>query len=241
MKKILTTLIFTLLTLTASTASLRPQEPSKVILNTKNTVLLRGAISGSSMISVTHNLLDAIAERGNKDYPIYLVIDSPGGEVFAAMNFVDFFSQFDNIKTICMYCASAAHMIAQLMPGERLVQETGFYMAHRARATFSGQFNPGEVEQRLKLVSSYITDIEKRVAARIGISLREYRKRITNEWYSTAGQAIEENVTDHVVKLECTNALINKRVKTTIQVMIFSKEIITSGCPTLKVPMQKQK
>lgn len=226
-----------LLTLLISTACL--SAPSEIVMRTHNTVFIRTAITEATVDQAINELYLAVETRkrmvkskqSSSLYPIFLVLESPGGSVFAGERFIKYAKHIKNLHTLTLYSASMAHTIVQSLPGYRYVDETGVFMAHRAKATFSGQIYDGELEQKLKFVKAIIGSIETRVSKRIGISLSKYRSKIKDEWWSYGAGAVKEGVADAMVVAKCSEALIKKTIKIVRNSMFGPFESETSACP----------
>lgn len=188
-----------------------------VNLTTDNTVSIRSSITDNSVAKAAKELINLDIKRADKKYPIYLVIDSGGGSILAGLKFIRIAKTIKNLKTICIYCASMAHAIAQQLPGERLAVGGNIMMAHRAKGGFSGQFESGEVESRLRLFKVLVRDMEKKNADRIGISLKDYKAKVVNEWWTYGAESLKQNIVDGIVELSCSKDLIDKKSKSIIQ------------------------
>jgi ATP-dependent protease ClpP protease subunit len=213
-------------------ASAYAQESIK--LGTANTVTLRGPIDDDSATRTALELLRLSKDRGSKDYPIYLVLDSPGGSVEAGEMFIEIAKTIPNLKTITVFAASMASAIVQALPGERLVLESGVMMFHRARGGVSGQFETGELESRLEFYKKYIRRMEQRSADRMGISLVMYKRAVKDELWFTSSNALDWNAADRVASIECSPSLIEKSQTVVVQVMIFQVSVDFSACPLLR-------
>jgi len=178
-----------------------------VLLTTKNHVQLVGGINPYT-ISIA--MKDLAFRRANYSGTIYLVIDSPGGRIDSGMNFLSFAKHIPNVKTLTLEGASMAHAIAQAMPGERLATEYTIMMAHRARGSVSGQFESGELEQRLAMWKKIVRKMEQTNADRMQISLDEYKKRVKDEWWSFGQDLIKDNMVDRIVPVKCSALLVEK-------------------------------
>jgi ATP-dependent protease ClpP protease subunit len=102
-------------------------------LNTTNTVNFRGPVEWDSVTKVKMELYKKLKERGKKHYPIYIVLDSPGGSIAAGEAFIEFAKMYSNVHTISIFSASMASAIVEALPGKRYVLSTGVFMFHRAR------------------------------------------------------------------------------------------------------------
>lgn len=226
-------LIIATVTFFVTTAALA-QEVIK--LNTKNTVLIRGEISGESVTKATMELVEALGTRAGKDYPIYIVLDSPGGDIEAGEDFIQFAKVFKNIKTVSVFAASMASSIVEALPGERLITDTGTLMFHRAKGGFKGQFETGELESELEFAKEVVRRMERRSASRIGMTLAEYKARVKDEMWLTAEHALQIRAADRVVALECSKDLIDGREVKEIAFFIFRIKLEFSTCPLLRSP-----
>jgi len=219
--------------LTILSLGLHANEP--ILLTKRNTVSLRTQVTDSSMNQLAIDLANLDALRPIPSlYPIYIVINSPGGSIFAGLNFLEFAKNYKNVHTICLFCASMAHHISQALPGKRYGTSNTIMMAHRAKGGFRGQFNDGELESQLKLVKSIVNDMEKVNASRIGISLKTYKNKVKDEYWTYGINNIKENVLDEIVNVKCSSKLV-KETKTVQKRTFFGTiKYTSSSCPLLK-------
>lgn len=208
-----------------------------VELTPDTVVNLRGEINGTSVSSAISELIE---KRKKHSKVIYLFINSPGGNVIDGINFINVAKSIKDVKTVTIFSASMAHAIVQQLPGERIIIPTGVIMAHRASGAFKGQFNEGEVEERLRLWKKIITHLETINAARIKISLADYQKRVKDEWWSYGASAVTEGVVDSVKEFRCSNELINDVEEVEQSRLIFSSTSNYSKCPLLVYPIVKK-
>ena len=173
-----------------------------------------------------------ISRRG-RSYPIYLVINSPGGSVYAGLRFIEFAKTVKNLETVTIFAASMASAIVEALPGKRHGTENAVTMFHRAKGTFTGQFEDGEVESKLKLWKKIVRKMEYVNATRIGITLKEYKKRIVNEYWVYGKDNVQNNVLDVISGVRCSVKLLKtvKTVKVRTFIGTYTKKV--SGCPLL--------
>lgn len=217
--------------------NLSAQEKSKtpkIVLNHSNSVVLDTSVNKRSMSDLSMELAELAIKRGSAEYPIYLVINSPGGSIMSGLKFIEFARHFSNVHTITIYAASMAAYIAQAMPGKRYILGTGNMMFHRASiSNFGGQIVYGEFESQYQHVKKMVLSMEKQNANRIGISIDEYKKRSKDEWWLWGAEAVSRKTADEVADVLCTPALI-KDVKTIRQRTIFGTiKVKRSACPTI--------
>ena len=203
----------------------------EILLTTENTVSIKGAINKSSVNGAINDLIKLVNFRESNS-PIYIVLNSPGGSVIDGLRLIDFANTFENIHTVCMFCASMAHGISQGIKGTRYATKRNLMMAHRAKGGFRGQFETGEVESQLRVFKALIRSLEQQNADRIGISLKSYKEKVRNEWWTFGQESVDQNVVDKTVDLKCSMELINKQVEST-QMTLFGpvKGPLVSACP----------
>jgi len=205
-----------------------------IILNEQNTVNFRGEVSDSSVLAVESRVLELNTLRGDADYPIYIVLDSPGGSVDSGLDLIRFLKPYKNIHTITIFAASMASAIVEALPGSRYMAESGVIMFHRAKGGFQGQFEDGEVESRLQLAKDTIRQMEQTNADRVGISLTEYKKLVKDEWWLFGKKAVTDNAVDMIVQISCTDGLIHSTDTTALEVAGFGMTFAFSKCPLLR-------
>jgi len=203
------------------------EEIAYLQLTENNTVTLKGAINFNSVSDVGKELLELSAKtRLNSE--IYLILDSPGGSIYAGMSFINLMKSIpQKIHCVAKFAASMAHSILQACPGNRYISKgDGVVMIHRARGGFFGQFNNGEVESQLKLWKNIVSDLEKVNAVRMDYSLKYYRKRSKDEWWCSNERCVKERFVDSAIYLRCSSKLIAKKIK-------VNKKYYYSGCPLI--------
>ena len=219
------------LMLIATICSLQFANAKDIVLTTKNVCSLEGKVNGSSMFALKACLVDKVLSRRGGKYPIYLYLRSPGGDIYNGLRFIAFAKTFKNVHTITEFSASMAAAIAQGIPGKRYVTEGGVFMFHRAKGRFSGQFENGEVEARLKLWKQIVGKMELMQADRIGITLRDYKEKRMNEWYVMGEDSVEQNVADEVVGVACSKRLLRDTFEITYNTLFGSQTVKYSRCP----------
>lgn len=216
----------------------KQEKTSALLLTPKNTVNIRTGVTDESMLLAQQQLAELDLIRGKKDYPIYIVLNTPGGSVYAGENFIQFAKNYKNVKTITIFAASMGAVIVESLPGQRLITNNGILMFHRARGQFEGQFAEGELESRLRLWTAIVNSMSERVAARMKMSLQEYKDKIVNELWIYGNEAIVQNAADEVVDIKCSQELINTKEEQVEMVLGFIPvTFIYSGCPLMMNPI----
>jgi len=208
---------------------LAAQEPT--LLTTKNYCTLAGEVNSESMQELKFCLIDQDLTRGKKTYPIYLVVDSGGGEIYSGLRFIEFAKTIKNLETVTIFAASMAAGIVEALPGKRHATENAIFMFHRAKGSFRGQFEDGEVEQQLAMWKQVVRKMEQMNADRIGISLAVYKNKVINEWWIYGKDSVKQKVSDKMSDFECSNVLLQERRTVSIETFFGPVEFEESACP----------
>lgn len=188
--------------------------------------------------TVNEDLKDRFIEKviNSKGRKFYIYFDSPGGSVHALNNIVDFM-QASKKHYICVarFAASAAFMTFEHCQ-ERLMMRGGILMSHNASSMISGELP--RIASKLRLWTNLIEAIEKRIAKRMKMTFKKYKKLINVELWLDISDAKRYNAIDDVVYATCSKKLMNKKVTTTsTRCSLFTgcKKVTTtvSACPIL--------
>lgn len=214
--------------------SLQIASAKNIHLTTYNVCTLDSQVDGTSMRALKTCLDDKVAQRAWRSYPIYLYINSGGGSIYHGLRFISFAKSVRNLHTITEFSASMAAAIAQGLPGKRYVLDHGTFMFHRARGGFRGQFEDGELESRLKLWKTIVRKMESMQAKRIGITLKQYKKKRFNEWWIYGDDNVKQNTADAVISATCSSKLSKKKEKKTVRSFFGARTIEKSSCPLVQ-------
>lgn len=210
---------------------------SRVVLTPDNCVVLRGEVNAHSVQSVQLKLAYLVEKRGLYLYPIYLVLDSPGGSLDSGISLIQFAKTLKNVHTISIFAASVASATVQALPGNRFLTENGALMFHRASGTISGQFEAGEVESRLSYFKNMVIYMETQISNRMKIPLSQYKALIKDELWVTVLNYKKYNVADGVVDIVCLPDLIIKKDVIIIEKGRSYVPLTFSRCPLFRYPL----
>lgn len=226
MKKVLLMLLFPIMSIA-----------DVINLNPTNTIVFRGEVSNESVDYYQKKMHELLKVRGSKNYKIYLVMDSPGGSVFAGENFIQYLKTVPNVDTITLFAASMGSAIVQGNSGTRYIAQNGIMMFHRASGGLSGQFETGEVESRLSFFKSSVLAMEIRNALRMNTTIDNYKKAVVNELWLYGNQAVYKKAADKQIDIVCSSELIDKQDTQNIMLMgIIPISIKFSACPLFRTP-----
>jgi len=207
-----------------------------ILLQRRNMVLLRGPITSRSIAPVMQKLIIMSIFLKSSE-TIYLVLDTPGGSIAAGNLFIDLCQSLpQKIKTLSLFSASMGFHIAQSL-GERAVLPSSVLMSHRASIRgLSGEV-PGEAVQRLNFIVKMVTNLERRTAARMKLSLSDYRELTRDELWINGPDGISQNVADRMVLARCAPSLSGTEI---IDIPTFFGDVRAtfSECPLIQAPLK---
>jgi ATP-dependent protease ClpP protease subunit len=208
-----------------------------ILLSSNNTVVFRGQVNDASVADAQLRLLQVAMKRGAKSYPIYLVLDSPGGSIDAGQGFIQYAKMFRDVKTISIFAASMASAIVEALPGERLITENGVLMFHQAYAGVEGTLEVGSLESRLYMMKKTVLRMEVANSTRMKMNLGDYKALIARELWLDSDDSIRYRAADRVVDLMCMPELIATTDKLTVQSFFGSSTYTFSRCPLFRIPI----
>ena len=206
----------------------------KVVLEKKNTLAFRDVVTMSSVTNLQKKAL-AMSSQLSKNDVIYLFLDTPGGSIVAGEQLIATLKGLpQEVKTITNFAASMGFITVQSL-GERLVMPNGILMSHRAFIGLEGQL-PGEFNTQAKFWSDAITDIERVMAARMGLGLTAYQKMIKDEYWVKGANAVTQHAADRVVNVSCGSDL-NGSYDEQVMTMFGPVTLVWSECPVVTYPI----
>lgn len=212
------------------------QQPSSLILLTEsNHALLRGPVTDASVSQVIVDLSAVIQKRKALNYPLYLVLDTPGGSVDAGLRLYEFLHTYDNIHTITLGSYSMGAFLVEMLPGNRYITATGTIMFHRMSVAFSSRHNIDQIIAQTKYLLAQETMVIGMVAKRTGVAAAVLEKMFTDELFLSADEAIQQKFVDKVISVRCSTSLINKQVTEIISGggLFPDLQIEKSACPLI--------
>lgn len=167
-----------------------------VELGPDNLVRLVGEISDASASAFIQELYTVSV----KSPVVSVYIDSPGGDVLAGIRMIDAVVGLKavrpGVKLVCFAqtASSMAFVFFQTACDRRVVSDFSLLMSHQASLGVRGK--AGEIETRMDLVRQLLSVLDVRVAARLGLSVEDYRTKIVNDWWLVGTKALDVRAAD---------------------------------------------
>lgn len=206
-----------------------------ITLEAKNTLVFRGAVTAKSVAEMQVKLLD-MSHKLNKNTPIYLVLDTPGGSVFSGLELIDHLRAVpQKIHTITLFAASMGFQIVQNMD-KRYITNQGTLMSHRAKlGGLRGQLY-GEFETRYRMVKRKVDYMDAVAAKRMQMDIKDYKDLVLNEYWVHGFDSVGDRAADKVVNLNCGKSLSGLETKN-INTLFGAVTVEFSKCPLIRAPV----
>lgn len=214
---------------------LKVKQPRIIVLREDNTISLRTAVTKESVAKVE---IEAYAKSSNlsASEPLYLVLDTPGGDVTAGRALMDSLKSLNRkVPTITLFAASMGFHLAQNMD-DRLITPSGTLMSHRIRiGGLDGQI-PGEATTRLNAITRTSTIMDEIVATRVGMDLNDYQELIRDEYWVEGSDAVAYHMADEVVLPRCSPEML-RPIQQSVQTLFGGVVLTMSACPLISGPI----
>lgn len=232
MKLFLVTLLTLLVSLNVSAKEIK--------LTSDNSVALSSAFTSSSTSALKQELLKLNANL-KSGYPIYLVLNTPGGSVQAGLELYEFIKGLNRpVHTITIFAASMGFQTVQNL-GERYILKYGVLMSHKARGGFKGEFGGGlsQLDSRYNMWLKRIDMLDKTTVERTKgkQTLKSYRASYDNELWLNGPEAVKLGYADAIATVSCSAELSSKVVEKKLNLGFFRAKVQMSGCPLITAPL----
>ena len=209
-------------------------EAKTITLNEDNLLTLEEDFNPSSVAKIQIKARELCPKYMNKD--LYLYLDSPGGSVMAGMSMISSLKGLScKIHTITESAASMGYQTVQHL-GNRYILPHGYLMSHRAQLGGLGGQIPGELDSRMGFYKSLLNGVDRVTAARVGMSLIDYKELIHDELWLVGQDAVDSGHADEVINVFCDKSLNGTRIKN-YQTPFGEFRAEFSTCPTIRAPL----
>lgn len=172
-----------------------PYPSSVYIMNSENAIVIDTEIGSSSYKKFASDLHKVRQKH------VYLYIDSLGGSVIDGSKMIHVALSHKKAYGTVYTClvqdaASMAFAIMQAVCDHRVISSTSILMQHQmAFATF-GQIE--RIDSTVRMVRDLERHLNKVQAKRLGMTVKSFRKLITNDWYLVGRKALKHRAADQL-------------------------------------------
>lgn len=215
----------------------------RIVLTSDNTVVLRSKFSAESISDLKSDILKLNSKLKN-DYPIYLVLYTPGGSIQKGLEFFEFAKGINRpIHTITIFAASMGFQTIQHLD-KRYVLNYGILMSHKARGGFKGEFGGGisQLDSRYGMWLRRVLMMDKLTVERTNgkQTLKSYTDSYAPELWLNGPEAVEKGYADEIAEVSCDSSLLSPESYTvkTFKGFLKTIEATFSGCPIVISPLK---
>lgn len=206
------------------------------VLTPENTIAFRGEVNAGSVGQAIVAIEAAGAQSDGE--PIYLVLDSPGGQVLPGLELVGHLKATEhNVVCVVKTAVSMAYAILQACP-TRSITEYGITMQHVMSLGSSGR--EPNLLTFINFIHSLATKLDQDQADRVGLSLRRFRDLTVRDWWSLGQKAKDNNTVDTIDSYSCSPELLAKTIVKTAETQFGSVKATFSACPLIGVPLSAE-
>lgn len=173
------------------------------------TLFLFGEVEDVNSESISQSIISLNKEKSKK--PIILVIDSPGGAVFAGSKIISAIEASKRpVYTVCYgICASMAAMVHQYGT-KRLMTNRSVLMFHNASGGAQGEVN--QMLSQLHFIDKFCAKMDGYIAERAGMNFTEFSNLLNSQIWIDSEDSLNQRFSDQTVSLNLSN--IKKEVLT---------------------------
>ena len=205
-----------------------------ILLTERNSIRFNEEFTDIYTAKIQGEIIAKVSKLAS-DEPLYIVLDTPGGSVFAGAVLIDNLKALGHpIHTITIFSASMGYQLVQNL-GTRYILPSGVLMSHRAAGGVQGQFY-GEIESRLQMVKDVVDGLDQVAAERTKTSLKQYKKSVENELWAVGEKAVKSNQADSIARATCDKTLRGTESQF-INTFLGRIELIFSKCPIITAPI----
>lgn len=210
-----------------------------ITLTSGNTVTLRGPVTSESVGGVISEL-NQLSKVGEASVPIYLVLNTPGGSVFAGLELMQYLNTVRRpVHVVSIFAASMGFHILQSSK-VRYITKYGTLMSHRASGGFEGDI-PQQVNSRLNHIVDLTNQMDIQVVSRTKgkYTLKSYQDLIRDEYWSVGASSIKDGFADKIAVLSCDSSL-DGTVTKELSMGFFISSVEFYKCPLITSPVIKK-
>jgi ATP-dependent protease ClpP protease subunit len=171
-----------------------------------------GEVNASTVSTSMKDLLFLLDERENyvESKPLYLILDTPGGEVTSGNQFIETITSLEQpVDSIVIFAASMGFHFTQ-NTNKRYIVNSGVLMSHKMRGGVEGEFGQpdSQLDKRYELWKGISRRMDEAVVKKNGkMNLEQYWKLVENEYWCEGQKCVNDGFADEVVQVRCGKTL----------------------------------
>jgi ATP-dependent Clp endopeptidase proteolytic subunit ClpP len=137
--------------------------------------------------------------EGEKDAPINLILNSPGGDIHEMLGLIDYINTLNvKVNIICRGKAlSAAAIILVCATGQRMVSKNSTIMFHQASSFVSGKLS--DITATIEYVKKIESDLYALLAEKTNCEASWWEGHMKSDLFLTAQEALDIGVIDTII------------------------------------------
>ena len=162
-------------------------------------IYLNEEITDSSVTDFIIRMRSLLQHRKDKQAPVNILIDSPGGDVYATLGIIDYIEQLDvKVNTLCRGKAfSAAAIILACGTGTRMCSKRSTVMLHQTSSFLGGKMSDiSAFIENVKVMENTIYDI---LAEKTKKDAEFWRENMKSDMFLTSEQLLSYGLIDQII------------------------------------------
>ena len=162
-------------------------------------IFINSEINDQSLSDLIIRMRSLLQHRKDKDSPVNLMINSPGGDVHEMLGIIDYIESLDvKVNTICRGKAfSAAAVILTCGTGSRMMSKRSTVMFHQSSSFLGGKMS--DITAYLDNVKTLEISIYEMLASRTKKDAAWWKDNMKSDLYLSAEELLEIGVIDQII------------------------------------------
>jgi len=162
-------------------------------------IFINDEINDCTLTDFIIRMRSLLLHRKNKNAPVNLMINSPGGDIYEMFGIIDYIETLDvKVNTICRGRAfSAAAIILTCGTGTRMMSKRSTVMFHQSSSFLGGKMS--DITAYLDNVKSLEVIIYDMLAAKTNKDAEWWKNKMRSDCFLTADELIEIGVIDQII------------------------------------------
>jgi ATP-dependent Clp protease protease subunit len=162
-------------------------------------IFLSDEIAEHTLTDFIIRMRSLLQHRKDKEAPINLMINSPGGDIYEMFGIIDYIESLDvKVNTICRGRAfSAAAIILVCGTGTRMMSKRSTVMFHQSSSFLGGKMS--DITAYLDNVKSLEKIIYTMLAEKTKKDAEWWRNKMRSDLFMTSDQLLEVGVVDQII------------------------------------------